>query len=92
MTAVCTPAAAAVSPRQPAAGRFIPLPLPIFQTAVFYKTLELWMVFSLWVHEEAALFNKLLHVMQSDWRYLITMLNTNKSVVLSMVSSLCPDI
>lgn len=50
------------------------------------------MVFSLWVHEEAALFNKLLHVMQSDWKYLITMLNTNKSVVLSMASLLCPDI
>lgn len=43
--------------------------------------------FQPWVHEEeAALFNKLLHVMQSDWKYLITMLNTNKSVVLSTAS------
>lgn len=87
MKTVSTPTAVAVSLQQSAAGHFITLAVSIFQIAVFYKIFELWLVFSLWMHEEeAALFNKLLHVMQSDWKYLITMLNTNKSVVLSMAS------
>lgn len=47
-----------------------------------------------WVHEEvknpvneAALFNKLLHVIQSDWNYLTFMLNNNKPVMLSSMSN-----
>lgn len=87
MKTVSTPSWVAVSLQQSAAGHFIPLAVSIFQITVFYKTFDIWLVFSLWVHEEeAALFNKLLHVMQTNWKYLITMLNTNKSVVLSTTS------
>lgn len=89
-----------VSLQQSAAERFIPLTVPIFQAAVFYK--NLWSVtgdcrFSHQrVHggggrkRDSALFNKQLHVIQSDWNYLIIMLNNNKSVVLFNMYSLFP--
>lgn len=39
---------------------------------------------------DSALFNKQLHVIQSNWNYLIIMLNNNKAVVLFNVYSLTP--
>lgn len=39
-------------------------------------------------HNEVALFYKLLHVIQPDWKYLTPMLNNNKTVMVSIMSLL----
>lgn len=86
----------AVSLQQSTAEHFIPLTVPIFQTGVFYKTFEVWLetVFSVsgCMKKKQLIFNKLLHIIQSDWNYLTIMLNNNKSVVLFTMSSLFNEI
>lgn len=69
-----------------------------FKPQYFTKTFEVWLEtagFSIsgcmgGGKRDSALFNKQLHVIQSDWNYLIIMLNNNKSVVLFNMYSLFP--